>query len=51
MHKVSYKTRFISKEPKLEPKLVMTLSETKRLVRWIHKIAKQVVLEFWLNQN
>ena len=30
--KVSYETRFIWKQPKLEPKLVSTLSETKRLV-------------------
>jgi hypothetical protein len=30
--RVSYETRFISKEPKLEPKLVSTLSETKKLV-------------------
>ncbi len=29
--RVSYKNRFISKEPKLEPNLVSTLSETKRL--------------------
>ncbi len=29
---MSYKTRFISKEPKQEPKLVLTLSETKRLI-------------------
>ncbi len=29
--RVSYKNRFILKEPKLEPNLVSTLSETKKL--------------------
>ncbi len=31
--KVSFKTSFNSKQPKLEPKLVSALSETKRLFR------------------
>jgi hypothetical protein len=31
--RVSYETSFDSKQPKLEPKLVLTLSETRRLVR------------------
>jgi hypothetical protein len=30
---VSFKTSFDSKQPKLEPKLVLALSETKRLFR------------------
>jgi hypothetical protein len=38
------------KEPKLEPKLVSTLSETKRLVWLFHEIAKQLVSEFQFNQ-
>jgi hypothetical protein len=31
--RVSYETSFDSKQPKLEPKLVSTLAETRRLVR------------------
>jgi hypothetical protein len=31
--RVSYETNFDSKQPKLEPKLVSTLSETRRLFR------------------
>jgi hypothetical protein len=38
------------KEPKLEPKLDSTLSETKRLVWLFHEIAKQLVSEFQFNQ-
>ncbi len=34
MHKVSFETSFDSKQPKLEPKLVSALSETKRLFRF-----------------
>jgi hypothetical protein len=33
MGRVSSKTSFVSKEPKLEPKLVLALSETRRLFR------------------
>ncbi len=33
MHLVSFETRFDSKQPKLETKLVSALSETKRLLR------------------
>ncbi len=32
--RVSFETSFDSKQPKLEPKLVLALSETKRLFRW-----------------
>jgi hypothetical protein len=32
-HRVSFETSFDSKQPKLEPKLVSALSETKRLFR------------------
>ncbi len=34
---MSYETRFVSKEPKLEPKLVLKLSETKRLFSVVSK--------------
>jgi hypothetical protein len=37
---MSYKTRFISKQPKVEPKLVSTLSETKRLVSVVSRNSK-----------
>jgi hypothetical protein len=33
LNRVSYETSFDSKQPKLEPKLVSTLSETRRLFR------------------
>jgi hypothetical protein len=33
IHRVSFETSFDSKQPKLEPKLVSALSETKRLFR------------------
>ncbi len=33
LHRVSFETSFDSKQPKLEPKLVSALSETKRLFR------------------
>jgi hypothetical protein len=33
VHRVSFETSFDSKQPKLEPKLVSALSETKRLFR------------------
>jgi hypothetical protein len=37
--RVSYETSFDSKQPKMEPKLVSTLSETKRLFRlfWLFR--------------
>jgi hypothetical protein len=34
--RVSFETSFDSKQPKLEPKLVSALSETKRLFRLFH---------------
>jgi hypothetical protein len=36
MTRVSFKTSFDSKQPKLEPKLVLALSETKHLFRLFH---------------
>jgi hypothetical protein len=36
--RVSYKTSFDSKQPKMEPKLVSTLSETRRLFRFVVSI-------------
>ncbi len=34
--RVSFETSFDSKQPKLEPKLVLAISETKRLFRLFH---------------
>ncbi len=41
---MSYKTRFISKEPELELKLVLTLSETKKLVMVVLQKSKTASL-------
>ncbi len=49
--RVSFETSFDSKQPKLEPKLVSTLSETKRLFRLFRFLPKQRVSVFRLNRN
>ncbi len=48
---MSFETSFDSKQPKLEPKLVLALSETKCLSRFFTAIPKQRVLMFRLNRN
>ena len=40
MSRVSFETSFDLKQPKLEPKLVSALSETKRLFRLFHFYTK-----------
>jgi hypothetical protein len=47
--RVSYETLFISKQLKLETKLVLALSEQRGQFWLFHKIA--IVLEFRLNRN
>ncbi len=49
--RVSFETSFDSKQPKLEPKLVLALSETKHLFCCFASIPKQRVLMFQLNRN
>jgi hypothetical protein len=48
---LSFETSFDSKQPKLEPKLVSALSETKRLFRLFRFYTETESLMFWLNQN
>ncbi len=52
-YRVSFETSFDSKQPKLEPKLVSALSETKRLFRLFrfYSIPKKRVWMFRLNRN
>ncbi len=49
--RVSSETSFVSKQPKLEPKLVSALSETRRLFCCFALISKQGVLVFRNNRN
>jgi hypothetical protein len=49
--RVSSETSFVSKQPKLEPKLVSALSETRRLFRCFALISKQGVSVFRNNRN
>jgi hypothetical protein len=49
--RVSFKTSFDSKQPKLEPKLVSALSETKRFIRFFGSVPKQRVSVFRFNRN
>ncbi len=51
MFRVSFETSFISKQLKLEPKLVSALSETRRLFRFFALISKQGVSVLWSNRN
>jgi hypothetical protein len=43
MGRVSSETSFVSKQPKLEPKLVLALSETRRLFRLLRKNSSKFV--------
>jgi hypothetical protein len=49
--RVSSKASFVSKQPKLDPKLVSALFETRRLFWLFRLILKQRVSVFWNNQN
>jgi hypothetical protein len=51
MRRVSFETSFDSKQPKLEPKLVSALSETKRLFRLFRFYTETAFRCFRLNQN
>jgi hypothetical protein len=49
--RVSSETSFVSKQPKLEPKLVLALSETRHLFGCFAVISKQGVSVFQNNRN
>ncbi len=49
--RVSFENSFDSKQPKLEPKLVSALSETKLLFRLFRFYTEQRVSVFQLNRN
>jgi hypothetical protein len=44
--RVPYKTRFISKEPKLKPKKVSSLSKTNRLITVVSRNGKTASFDF-----